>query len=272
MVKSESLATLGYETTVVDSDADEVCLLLDQFEAEPRTGRLQRSVTINQTTATASVTACEAEGNSTGASAAVDSTMPPRTCIAHFVDLVKDQSIHQLLRVTPKRGENKYGGHLVALGPEGFFLCTCLELLIKGLPCRHSILALLDTQIAFNGACVAPRWRTNATDWTMESIASKPPRLAGTSAGSSAAQQQIALGSRVFTPSIENVRSANYANSCAFGKEVGALLNGITTIEGANRILSYCKKALLDSIEVEEEAQRQVGRTTLFSVEKLSWF
>ena len=56
--------TLGYETTVVTSDADEVCLLLDQFEADPRTGRLQRSVTINQTTATASVTACEAEGRS----------------------------------------------------------------------------------------------------------------------------------------------------------------------------------------------------------------
>ena len=106
----------------------------------------------------ASVTVCEAEGNSTGASAAVASTMHPRTCLAHFVDLIKNQSIHQILRVTPKRGENKYGGHLVALGPDGFFLCTCRELLIKGLPCRHSILALLDTQIAFNGACVAPRW------------------------------------------------------------------------------------------------------------------
>ena len=98
----------------------------------------------------------------------------------------------------------------------------------------------------------------------MESIASKPASLTGTSAESSTAQQQTALGSRVFTPSIENVRSANYANSCAFGKEVGGLLNEITTIEGANRILRYCKKALLDSIEVEEEAQRQVGRTTLF--------
>ena len=134
VVKSESLATLGYETTVVTSDADEVYVLLDQFEAEPRTGRLQRSVTINQTTATASVTACETEGNSTGTSAAVDFTMLPRTCLAHFVDLIRDQSIHQLLRVTPKRGKNKYGGHLVALGPDGFFLCTCLELLIKGLP------------------------------------------------------------------------------------------------------------------------------------------
>ena len=133
----------------------------------------------------------------------------------------------------------KRQGHLVALRPDGFFLCTCLELLIKGLPCRHSILALLDTQIAFNGECVAPWWKTNATDWTMESIASKPARLAGTSAASSTTQEQIALGSSVFTPSIENVRSANYANCCAFGKETGALLNGITTIEGANRILRH---------------------------------
>ncbi|CAN0592364.1 unnamed protein product, partial [Laminaria digitata] len=120
---------------------------------------------------------------STGTSASVDATMLSRTSVTHFVDLVRDQSIHQLLRVTPKREKNKYGGHLVAVGPDGFFLCTCLKLLIKGLPCRHSILALLDTQIAFNGACVAARWRTNATDWTMEPIASKPARLAGTSAG-----------------------------------------------------------------------------------------
>ena len=153
--------------------------------------------------------------------------------------LIKDQSINQQLRVTPKRGKNKCGGHLFGLGPDGFFLCTCLELLIKGLPCRHSTVALLDTQIAFNGACVAPRWRTNATDWTMDSIVSKPARLAGTSAGSSAAQEKIALGYSVVTPSIENVRSANYANCCAFGKETGALLNGITTIEGANRILRH---------------------------------
>ena len=178
--------------------------------------------------------------------------------------LIKDQSINQQLRVTPKRGKNKCGGHLFGLGPDGFFLCTCLELLIKGLPCRHSTVALLDTQIAFNGACVAPRWRTNATDWTIESIASKPARLAGTSAGSSASQQQIALGSSVFTPSISNVRSANYAKCCAFGKEPGALLNGITAIEGTNRILRHCKKGLLDSIDVEEETQRQVGHTTLF--------
>ena len=131
---------------------------------------------------------------------------------------------------------------------------------------------MLDTQITFNGAYVAPRWRTDAIDWTTEPIASKPARLAGTSAGRSAAQQQIALDSSVFTPSIENVRSANYANWCAFGKEVGALLNGITTIERANRILRHCTNDLLDSIAVEEETQRQVGRTTLFSVEKLSWF
>ena len=110
VVKSESLATLGCETTVVASDADEVRLLLDQFEAKQRTGRLQRSVTINQTTLTASVTACETEGNSTGTSAAVDSTMLPHTSLAHFVDLIRNQSIHQLLRVTPKRGKTSTAG------------------------------------------------------------------------------------------------------------------------------------------------------------------
>ena len=88
-----------------------------------------------------------------------------------------------LCLVSPKRGKNKYGGHLVALGSDVFFLCTFLEVLIKGLPCRHSILALLDTQIAVNEACLAPRRRTNATDWTMEPIASKPAMIAGTKRG-----------------------------------------------------------------------------------------
>eukprot|EP00904_Undaria_pinnatifida_P003962 jgi/Undpi1/13567/HiC_scaffold_8.g03226.m1 len=115
----------------------------------------------------------------------------------------------------------------------------------------------LTESVAFNWACVASRWRTNATDWTMEPIASKPARLTGTNAEGSAVQQKIALGSSVLTPSIGNVRSANYANCCTIGKEAEALLDGITTIEGANRILRHCKKALLDSIAVEEETQRE---------------
>ena len=183
VVKSESLATLGYETTVVASDADELCLLFAQLEVEPRTGRLQRSVTINQTTATASVTACETEGSSIGISAAVDSTMLSRTSLAHFVDLIRDQNIHQLLRVKPKRGKNKYGGHLVALESDDFFLCTCLEVLIKGLPCRHSIWPCLTRRSPLTGRACPPRWRTNASDWTMEPIASKPATLAGTKRG-----------------------------------------------------------------------------------------
>eukprot|EP00904_Undaria_pinnatifida_P013113 jgi/Undpi1/8932/HiC_scaffold_26.g11393.m1 len=120
VVKSESLATLGYETTVVASDADEARLLLNQFEAEPSSGRLQHSVTINQTTATVSLTACDTEGNSTATSAAVDSTMLPRTPLAHFVDLIRDKSIHQLLRVTPKRGKKSTAGTSSRWGPTGF--------------------------------------------------------------------------------------------------------------------------------------------------------
>ena len=197
VVKSEALATLGYKSTVGASNIDEVRLILGQFETEPSTGGLQHSFATDEFTDTATLPAtnCGAEGSSTGTSAALDTTMLARTSVTHFMDLIRDQRIHQLLRVTPKSNTRKYGGHLVALGPGGFFLCTCLDLLIKGLPCRHSILALLDTEVVFDGASVASRWRSNATAWTMKPIASKPARLAGTSAGSLASQQHAALSS-----------------------------------------------------------------------------
>lgn len=258
VVKSESLASLGYDATVVASGADNVRSLLDQFKAEPSTVKLHLGFTTNQAAAAGGV-----DGSSAGTTAAVDSTMLTRTSITHFADLVRDQGIPQLVRVAPKFARSDVG-HFVALGSDGFFLCTCLELLNKGLPCRHGILALLETQVVFNGACVALRWRTNAAPWIMEPLASKLARLASASAGSLAGRQPVAPVPNVVTPSNEHVRSTNYANCCAFGKELAGMLAGVNSIEGVNRILHHLKKVAVDSADVEEVSQRRVSRTTVF--------
>ena len=133
------------------------------------------------------VAARGAARSTTGTASGVDNTMHTRTSTTQFGDLIKAQDTLQLVRVTPKHEETTYG-HLLALGPGGFCLSACRELIIKGIPCCHTISALLQTHVVSHGACVAPRWRTSATPWTMELVASKPARLASVSVGNSAGQ------------------------------------------------------------------------------------
>ena len=115
-----------------------------------------------------------AVGSSKTSSDLDDAIMVTRTSIPHFVDLVIDQDIFDLVRITPVLAENDYG-HLVALGRDGFFLCTCLMLRVEGLSCRHGVRAMVGKDVGFNGACVAPRWRTSTTPWTMEALARSLP-------------------------------------------------------------------------------------------------
>lgn len=185
---------MGYESTVVVAGADNVQRRFDRFEDDPTAAMLQRGSATYQAAAVGTlVTDGGADKSSTDTAVAFDASMVTRTSVAHFVDFVTDQGNVKLLRVTPKFVGN-INGHLVALGPGGFCLCTCLEILIKGLPCRHGILALLETEVVFNGACVAPRWRTDATEWSMGVIASKPAKLTLAGEGSSARQDPVAPG------------------------------------------------------------------------------
>ena len=112
-----------------------------------------------------------------------DATMITRPSIPHFVGMVIDQDIFELVRITPVLAENEYG-HLVALGPDVYFLCTCLMLLVEGLPCHFGVRAMVGKDVHFNGACVEPRWRTRTAPWTMEVLAVKPARLTSTSPAS----------------------------------------------------------------------------------------
>lgn len=59
----------------------------------------------------------------------------------------------------------------MVVGPNGFQLCTCLQLMRRGLQCRH-VLAALVTHLKrgneFKGESVHPRWRMSNARWSLE--------------------------------------------------------------------------------------------------------
>ena len=79
-------------------------------------------------------------------------SMVTRTSVPHFADLLRDQKVDALVRVTTVTPVSDFG-HLVALRPGGFFLCTCLRQLVFGLLCLHGIKAFQDPCVdRFSGA------------------------------------------------------------------------------------------------------------------------
>lgn len=201
--------------------------------------------------------AVAAVGSSISTTGSIDVATVIRASIPHFVKLVGDQDIHELVRLSPVLP--KYGdSHLVALGPNGFFFCSCLMLLTKGLPCRHGIKALDGREVGFNGACVARRWWDSVTPWTMEALATKSVELASTSEGSSVGQHPTDdTCTGISTSGKENVGATVYANSVAFGKELTELTRELKTTAGCDRLLCYLKNAAKDYIKVEVYGQNK---------------
>ena len=230
-MKSEVVACLGYDAKVLARGTDEVRHMLAELEADHSKGKLQYDAT------------CSA-----------DVTMPTRASVPHFVDLLRDQDVVELVRITPVFSAHG-NGHLVALGLGGFFLCTCLKLLVDGLGCRRGIRAMMGRDVGFDGACLAPRWRKSETPWTMEALAAKPATLVSGSTGHSAEQQATTTAPDVFTHSSANVRGAVYANSVAFGKEVSEICGPIHTIEGHTRVLENVKNYMRQVVGVEVRSQ-----------------
>ena len=132
-MKSDVVACLGYDTEVLARGTDQVRHMLAELEADHSKGKLQYDTT------------CSA-----------DVTMPTRASVPHFVYLLRDQDVVELVRITPVFLAHG-NGHLVALGLGGFFLCTYLKLLVDGLGCRHGIRAMMGRDVGFDGACLAPR-------------------------------------------------------------------------------------------------------------------
>ena len=90
-MKSEVVACLVYDAEVLARGTDEVRHMLAELEADHSKGKLQYDTT------------CSA-----------DVTMPTRASGPHFVDLLRDQDVVELVQITPVFPAHG-NGHLVAL-------------------------------------------------------------------------------------------------------------------------------------------------------------
>lgn len=194
------------------------------------------------------------------AAKASDATMYSRTPVAHFLELVKGFVIERVLLVKNDYVESDFG-HLV-IGQDCFFLCSCLQVLVKGLPCRHGFAALKSAGVVFDGESIALRWRLSVAPWTVETVTAKPARAL--KAGTPTVQQSTELGAIVFTQSNQNVRAANHADFVAFGKEASGASAAINSRGGAARVLSHLKLQLETAVKVELQTQSTVARRTIF--------
>ncbi|CAM9950714.1 unnamed protein product, partial [Ectocarpus fasciculatus] len=100
-----------------------------------------------------------------------DTSMFGTTCLQSFYRLVAHVDIDAVVKVVYKR---RKVGHLVVIGPDGFQLCTCLQLMRRGLQCRHVLAALvteLDRASEFKGESIHPRWRPNSLEtWSLDKV------------------------------------------------------------------------------------------------------
>ena len=91
-----------------------------------------------------------------------DITMFGTTSLASFYRLVAGVEVDSIVKVLYKHKADRKVGHLVVIGPGGFQVCTCLQILRRGLQCRH-VLAALVTHLKrgkeFKGESIHPRWR-----------------------------------------------------------------------------------------------------------------
>ena len=99
-----------------------------------------------------------------------DTTMFGTISLLSFSGLVKNVPIDAVIKVMYKYKEWN-ASHLRVIGPNGFQMCSCLQLLRCGLPCRHTVAALvteLKRADEFKGESIYPRWRSSIQPWSIE--------------------------------------------------------------------------------------------------------
>ena len=100
-----------------------------------------------------------------------DITMFGTTSLASFYRLVAGVEVDSIVKVLYKHIADRKVGHLVVIGPGGFQVCTCLQILRRGLQCRH-VLAALVTHLKrgkeFKGESIHPRWRSSPEHWSLD--------------------------------------------------------------------------------------------------------
>ncbi|CAM9630899.1 unnamed protein product [Ascophyllum nodosum] len=101
-----------------------------------------------------------------------DPTMFETTLLLSFSGLVENVQIDAVVKVMYKYKESN-ASHLVVIGPNGFQMCSCLQLLRCGLPCRHTV-ATLVTELKrvdeFKGESIHPRWRSSLQPRSIEGV------------------------------------------------------------------------------------------------------
>ena len=71
-----------------------------------------------------------------------DMAMFGTTSLLSFSGLVENVPIYAVVKVMYKYKESN-ASHIVVIGPNGFQMCSCLQVLRRGLPCRHTVAALV---------------------------------------------------------------------------------------------------------------------------------
>ena len=90
------------------------------------------------------------------------------TSLPAFHQLVEHVQLTAVVKVVFRYAEES--AHIVVVMPDGFQLCTCLQVLRCGLPSRHVLVALftrLQRAVEFSGDCIHPRWRSFGDEWSI---------------------------------------------------------------------------------------------------------
>ena len=249
---TQILASLGYNAQPVASGNDEVQRLFAELVADPKKAKLQYDTNSGEFMVPSRIST---------SSAGV--TMATRTSVPHFAELLEDRTVNELVRITPLMAYTEYG-HLVALGPDGFFLCTCLRQLVDGLSCPHGLRAMQNKGASFNGACIAPRWRDSDKPWTMAALSAKPARLATAGEGVGGRLTPVGANPDVLSHPQTNVRGAVYANFLNLGKELAGLSANVNSIAGCQRVLENIKTYAKQVIAVEVRSQQNASTSRVF--------
>lgn len=152
-----------------------------------------------------------------------DTSMFGATSLLDFARLIGDAKIDTVVKVLYTSMDPAVG-HIVVVGPNCFQLCSCLQILRTGLPCRHLIAVLLwcvKRPTDFSGLSLHPRWRTSTEAWSMEQAGLHELNVHGSGTPSGGVTDDCQMdcgdggeggGDGTSTDLISGVRERNYAN------------------------------------------------------------
>lgn len=124
-VDAEIVASMAYQATTLAEGTEVVQGVFARILEDPATAKLRYDRESDEFMESSSTTSA-------------NDTLTTRASVPHFVDLVHDREVHELVRVTSWVTRSEYG-HLVAVGPDGFPPLHMPQAagLRAGLPTRH---------------------------------------------------------------------------------------------------------------------------------------